>query len=169
MSKFILTSIASLLFWNAAFSGEVFDSQTLPLSINIGIEHGIDAKSLDQANYPTIRYEDLERGLYVVPNALEANFTTAGAWDLYLSMGEQYHDDHTVGIYPQHEVLWRHSNTKEPFQKIDGQNKNLIKSGSDAVKNSSEVLDIAFRVNWSTPINFEYTFPFTFSLEEKAQ
>ncbi len=164
--KQISIFIVALLVAHSFIYGEVFDTKVVPLSIRLGTVHGIQAQNLNQVSYPKITYADLDKGLYIVPNAIETTFSTSKAWSLYLLMSEQYHDDPEVGIYPQHRVLWRFSKSQDSFKELKGGVENLIRSGSSPTSGESVLLDIAFDISWGTPSNFQYSFPFTFSVME---
>jgi hypothetical protein len=164
--KYILFSISFILLFQAYLLANVFDSKKIPISVRLGVVHELDSSSLYAQSYPPITFEDLDRGLYVIPNALEANFSTLTSWKLFLKIGEQYHKDFSVGAYPQRKILWRIAHTNDPFTELLNQKDNLIKEGSSAQSDMSTILDLAFEIDWSTPPNFRYSFPFTFSIHE---
>lgn len=166
--KNILFLISFTLLFQSYLLADVFDSKKVPISVRVGVVHELDAASLYAKSYPPITFEDLDHGLYIIPKALEANFSTSSSWKLFLKMGEQYHKDYNVGVYPQRKVLWRTANTNDPFIEILSTKYNLIGQDSTAKSNVNLTLDLAFEIDWSTPPNFRYSFPFTFSIHEES-
>ena len=164
--KLISTFSLIFIFSQSLLFSKIFDEKTIPLSIQLGMTYGLKASSLNNESYPPITFKELDEGLYVIPNAIKASYSTSGPWKLILQMKEQYHNNSLIGIYPQQKVLWRFANTNDSFKELKGQVDNTIKVGESAIRDGSALLDIAFDISWGTPCNFRYSFPFTFSITE---